>query len=45
MAEARQPTANTVPLDAKQHYSGYAEQSKETMTTQKHSGSDSDART
>lgn len=43
MADARQPSANSAPSSSKQHYSGIAEQSKETMTTQKHSGSDSDA--
>ena len=43
MAQARQPSANTEAPHSKQHYSGIAEQSKETMTTQKHSGSDSDA--
>ncbi len=43
MADARQPSANSAPSSTKQHYSGIAEQSKETMTTQKHSGSDSDA--
>ncbi len=43
MAHARQPSANSAPSNSKQHYSGIAEQSKETMTTQKHSGSDSDA--
>ncbi len=43
MAQARQPSANSAPSNNKQHYSGIAEQSKETMTTQKHSGSDSDA--
>lgn len=43
MAEARQPSAKSAPSSTKQHYSGIAEQSKETMTTQKHSGSDSDA--
>ena len=43
MAQARQPSAKSAPSSDKQHYSGIAEQSKETMTTQKHSGSDSDA--
>lgn len=43
MADARQPSANSAPPSTKQHYSGIAEQSKETMTTQKHTGSDSDA--
>lgn len=43
MAQARQPSANTNAKDTNQHYSGIAEQSKETMTTQKHSGSESDA--
>ncbi len=43
MADARQPSANSAPSNINQHYSGIAEQSKETMTTQKHSGSDSDA--
>jgi GTP-binding protein HflX len=43
LADARQPSANSAPSSSKQHYSGIAEQSKETMTTQKHSGSDSDA--
>ncbi len=43
LAQARQPSAKSAPSSDKQHYSGIAEQSKETMTTQKHSGSDSDA--
>jgi GTP-binding protein HflX len=43
LAQARQPSANTNAKDTNQHYSGIAEQSKETMTTQKHSGSESDA--
>ncbi len=43
MAQPGQPSAKSAPLNSNQHYSGIAEQSKETMTTQKHSGSDSDA--
>jgi GTP-binding protein HflX len=43
LAQARQPSAKSAPSNSNQHYSGIAEQSKETMTTQKHSGSDSDA--
>jgi len=40
MTASRQPSANTSPLTSNQHYSGTAESSKETMTSQPNTGSD-----
>ncbi len=41
MTPSRQPSANTAPQDAEQHYSGRANPSKETMTSQPNTGPDS----
>ena len=40
MTAGRQPTANTSPTTSNRHYSGTAESSKETMTSQPNTGSD-----
>lgn len=40
MTAGRQPSANTSHLPANRHYSGNAESSKETMTSQPNTGSD-----
>jgi GTP-binding protein HflX len=40
MTAGRQPSANTFQLPSNQHYSGIAESSKETMTSQPNTGSD-----
>ena len=40
MTASRQPSANTSPLTSNRHYSGNAESSKETMTSQPNTGSD-----
>jgi GTP-binding protein HflX len=40
MTASRQPSANTSPLNSNRHYSGNAESSKETMTSQPNTGSD-----
>ena len=40
MTASRQPSANTSPLTNNRHYSGNAESSKETMTSQPNTGSD-----
>lgn len=43
MTAGRQPSANTSPQTSNRHYSGNAEPSKETMTSQPNTGSDSAA--
>jgi GTP-binding protein HflX len=40
MTASRQPSANTSPTSSNRHYSGIAESSKETMTSQPNTGSD-----
>ncbi len=40
MTAGRQPSANTSPSTSNRHYSGIAESSKETMTSQPNTGSD-----
>jgi GTP-binding protein HflX len=40
MTAGRQPSANTSPTSSNRHYSGIAESSKETMTSQPNTGSD-----
>src|SRR5215218_240059 len=40
MTAGRQPSANTSPITTNRHYSGNAESSKETMTSQPNTGSD-----
>jgi GTPase len=40
MTAGRQPSANTSPITSNRHYSGTAESSKETMTSQPNTGSD-----